>query len=739
MIKIFGVIERITYYNPENGYSVLRFRPDMSARNEIAGLNLEGLMTVVGNLPALSPGEHVQLEGEYITHTQYGIQFQAKMCEKELPVTTVGIERYLGSGMIKGIGPSLAKRIVDYFKEDTIRIIEDDPNQLLDVPGIGPDRTEKIINTWEEQRQVKEIMLFLHDHQVNSNLAVKIIRTYGDQAIEVIKNNPYRLEQDVHGVGFKKADKIAQNLGLSKDHPSRIEAGVFYALNQMVNEGHVYSPKNMLVESVINLLEVDKSLVDPAIKRLTSQGRIISERIHVSKTGSIKHPSIPESKISNRDDLIYLKSYYYAETSVADRIRELICHPITPRQGSLFGDSNELSTDQVRALETAINHPVSILTGGPGTGKTTCLKALIHTLEDLSVRYALASPTGRAAKRLSEATERPASTIHRLLGYSPAAGFQFNDKHFLNIRFLIVDEASMLDLLLAYHLLNALKPGSQVLFVGDVDQLPSVGAGDVLRDIIDCGKVPVSRLSTIYRQLEDSQIVLNAHHINQGQMPAFSKTAQGDFFLFPADKAEKAADWIVNLVQVRIPDQFDMDPVKDIQVLSPLYRGAAGVDILNKRLQEKLNPPSDRKPEKQVFDRVFRVGDKVMQIRNNYDKDVYNGDIGFVKGINNIDQSISVSMADDRTVLYDFSEVDELILAYAISVHKSQGSEFPVVVIPVLTQHYIMLQRNLLYTAITRASRCCVLVGNRKALRIAINNNQIAKRFTMLWARIQEQ
>jgi exodeoxyribonuclease V alpha subunit len=737
MVTITGSVERITYYNPENGYTVLRLRPSHAKAKQIAGLSLEGLMTVVGNLPELSPGEHVKLTGDYFTHSKHGLQFKAEMCEKLLPVTISGIERYLGSGLIKGIGPGLAKRIVSHFKKMTLKIIEEDPNRLKDVPGIGPDRTEKIINAWEEQKQVKEIMLFLHSHKISTNLAVKIYKAYGDRALEVVKENPYQLEQDIFGIGFKTADRIAQNLGLPANHPSRIEAGVVYALNEMINEGHVYAPERNLVNRAVELLQIDEGMIEPALFRLSSADRIREERISDQPNQDI-HLSISEKKASYGESLIYLTPFYHSETGVAARIRDLINHSVKPRQGSLFLETEALSSEQIQALEMAVQNPVSVLTGGPGTGKTTCLKALIKYLESQHAKYALASPTGRAAKRLSEATERTASTIHRLLGYSPATGFQYHDKHPLNVDFLIIDEASMLDLLLAYHLLRALQSGTQVLFVGDVDQLPSVGAGDVLRDIIASGEVPISRLKTIYRQAENSQIVHNAHRINQGKMPLFSKTTYGDFFLFPAEDAEKAAEWVVDLVHRRIPERFGLDPVKDIQVLTPMYRGEAGVDMLNEKLQEKLNPPKSRKQEQKLFGRMYREGDKVMQIRNNYDKDVYNGDIGVIININPIEQKLSILFDNTHQVSYDFSEADELVLAYAVSVHKSQGSEFPAIVMPVLTQHYVMLQRNLIYTGITRAEQLCVLVGNKKALHIAINNNQVARRFSLLGHRIRE-
>lgn len=740
MVKISGTVERITYYNQDNGYTVLRLNPDHSSLREgVVGLNLDGLLTVIGNFPELSPGEQVQFVGDYTTHAKHGLQFKGTKCEKLLPVTEFGMERYLGSGLIKGIGPQLAKRIVNHFKGETLEIIEQDPQRLSEVPGIGEDRTEKIIKAWEEQKSVKEIMLFLHGHQVSTNLAVKIYKTYGENSLEVIKENPYQLEQDIYGVGFKTADRIAQNLGLPYDHPARIEAGVVYAINEMVNEGHVYSPLNQLAEHAESLLAVDKDLVLSGIDRLKSLDRVRKEHLpHDITTMNDQSLKVAENAQGYGDPVIYLTPFYHGEKGVAAKLLALLDHPVKVLQESLGFESKGLSEDQKSAVQMAICNPVSILTGGPGTGKTTCLKALIELLEVKNISYALASPTGRAAKRLSEATSRTATTIHRLLGFSPVEGFQFHENHPLKIDFLIIDEASMLDLLLTYHLLRALKPGTQVLFVGDVDQLPSVGAGDVLRDLIKSAVIPVTRLSTIFRQSTNSQIVSNAHHINHGHMPQFSSTNQGDFFLFPAEDADVAAQWVIDLVSDRIPNNFGFDAVQEIQVLSPMYRGASGVSALNEHLQASLNPATPRKPEQKLFGTAFRVGDKVMQLRNNYDKDVYNGDIGFIEQINPVEQQMNVLMDGSRLVSYDFNEADELVLAYAISVHKSQGSEFQAVVVPVLTQHYVMLQRNLIYTAITRAKKLCVLVGNLKALRIAVGNDKVSKRFSNLSERLKQ-
>jgi exodeoxyribonuclease V alpha subunit len=749
MDNLSGSVERITFYNPENGYTVLRLRPEVRGRQHpvraasppgrdgLPGLSADGLVTVVGNLPELSPGEHLRLQGIWDTHPKHGQQFKSEICEQVLPSTVAGMESYLGSGMVKGIGPKLAERIVGHFRETTFEVIEKQPGRLLEVPGIGQDRTHKIVNAWEEQKHVKEIMLFLHSHGVSTNLAVKIYKTYGDTALQTVQENPYQLERDIYGVGFKTADRIAQALGLAPDHPSRIEAGIVFALNEMIEDGHVYAPTEMLVGRATELLGVSAGLIPPGLERLARQ--IASARNSCQCLQKQANRPIPSQKHKVHTKLaIYLTPLYFGEKGVAERVKALAAtNTIFPAERQLSFPIEELSQEQAAAVRMALTHPVSILTGGPGTGKTTCLKALIATLEAQRKSYALASPTGRAAKRLAEATGHPASTIHRLLEFSPVDGFKHNDENPLDVDFLVVDEASMLDLLLTNHLLKAARPGTHVLFVGDVDQLPSVGAGDVLRDLIASDVAPVTRLTTIFRQAADSQIITNAHRINQGHPPVFSKDG-GDFYLFPAEDAGAAADWVVDVVTGRIPQKFGFSALADIQVLSPIYRGPAGVTVLNERLQEKLNPAARDKPERRLYGTAFRVGDKVMQTRNNYDKDVYNGDIGFIRDIDLIEQTLRVDF-EGRIAIYDWSEADELTLAYAVSVHKAQGSEFPVVVMPVVTQHYMMLQRNLLYTAVTRARSLCVLTGSRRAISIAVHNNKVTQRFTALEWRLGNQ
>jgi exodeoxyribonuclease V alpha subunit len=722
--KISGSVERITYYNEENGYSVLRISPDEA---QGAAEDRYGLVTVIGNLPELSPGEYLRLNGEWVDHPRHGRQFKVETIEQAYPATIEGVKRYLGSGLLDGIGPKLAERIVDHFGAETLEIIEKHPQRLRQVPDIGPKRVRIIVEAWEEQRQIKEIMIFLHSHGITTNLALKIYKHYGDQALPVVQGNPFQLARDIFGVGFKTADRIAQSMGLPVDHPTRIEAGLLYLLEEFSNEGNVFAPRSLLADRAVELLGIDRSQVWEALEHLEADELIKIDAVPMAAQ------DVPE------DDLaVYLAPYYYAELGTARRLRDLLS-AFPPRLSDippLFTPLDEaLSEEQADAVRKTLANPVSVLTGGPGTGKTTSIQALISVAESAGKRFALASPTGRAAKRLSEATGKPASTLHRLLEYSPVEGFIRGAETPLKLDLLVVDEASMLDVMLANSLLRALEPGTHLLLVGDIDQLPSVGAGDVLREIINSGQVPVTRLTEIFRQAAGSEIITNAHLINQGEMPIFDSEAE-DFFRFPADTPEKAADWIEDLVINRIPEKFGLSH-SDIQILVPMYRGPAGIHSINARLQEVLNPPGPLKPECKLFGTVYRPGDKVMQVRNDYEKQVFNGDIGFIQSISATEQTLTIDF-DGNPVVYAWSEGDQLTLAYAVSVHKSQGSEFPVIVMPLLTQHYMMLQRNLLYTAITRAKRVCVLVTNPKALGIAVNNNRVAERFTALAWRMKQ-
>ncbi|HEY65752.1 MAG TPA: ATP-dependent RecD-like DNA helicase [Caldilineae bacterium] len=747
MIELTGVIERITYHNEESGYTVAQLTPE--------GKNYT--VTVVGNMLGVHVGESVRVTGQWVLHPQYGRQFKAESVRTVLPATVEGIRKYLGSGLIKGIGPITAERIVRHFGLETLDVIEEDPERLLEVPGVGPKRVAMIQRAWEEQRQIKEVMLFLQANGVSTSLAVKIYKTYGDSAIAVVRNDPYRLARDIHGIGFITADKIARNLGIAPDDPGRAAAGVAYVLSQKADEGHVYVPRQELVAEAARLLEIDEVRVNQAIEALA-----LDEQVHVESLQDLRTPvqADPDARPpqvvresepiwASEEQAVYLTPFYYGEIGVVGRLKRLIEASVDRLSPFLSFDWTAafeaiqrqtglaLAPAQRQAVQTALTQRVAVLTGGPGTGKTTTVQTVIRMLEAVGRSYVLASPTGRAAKRLTEATGREAKTVHRLLGFKPGEGmsFQHDEENPLDVDMVIVDEASMLDLLLTNHLLKAIPPGAHLLLVGDVDQLPSVGAGNVLRDIIASDVVAVVRLETIFRQEEGSYIIVNAHRINQGQMPILDNRKARDFFLFRTDDPERAAELVVELVQTRIPRRFGLSP-SDIQVLSPMHRGEAGVGNLNLLLQEAINPPSERKPERRVGGRVFRLGDRVMQVRNNYDKEVYNGDLGHIVAMDLEDQTLVVDF-DGRRVMYDFLELDELVHAYAISVHKAQGSEFPAVVVPVLTQHYVMLQRNLLYTAVTRARQLVVLVGTPRAIAIAVRNDRVAQRYSALAERLR--
>ena len=728
MQVLSGSVVRVTYYNAENGYSVLRLQPE----GDIPNRDLEGLVTVTGNLPELAPGEFLQLRGDWARHAKFGMQFQVEHLEQARPVTLEGIGRYLGSGLLKGIGPAYAERIVSHFGIKTIEIIDKNPERLREVADIGPKRSQQILRAWEEQKQIRDVMIFLHGHGVSTNLATKIYKQYGDRSLHVVETDPYQLARDIYGVGFKTADRIAQSLGLPADHPSRLEAGLVYTLNEISADGHVYAPQATLLQKTTELLGVQGKLVEEAIQRLANQKQVV---IEIGKT-------IVNGK-EHGETHIYPEALFAAEVGVAERLRALadtkessLAEMGIYKHGlGLLALDQRLSSIQQESIVQVLNNPVSVLTGGPGTGKTTTIKALIVALERDHKKYALASPTGRAAKRLAQASDRPASTIHRLLGFSPKEGSKYNEENPLKVDLLVIDEASMLDLQLTHSLLKALKTGTHLLMVGDVDQLPSVGAGDVLRDVIASGIAAVTRLNTIYRQAKESHIISNAHLINEGELPLTPKVSE-DFFLFPAQDAEEAAKWVVDLVTDRIPKRFHLDPLKDIQVLGPLYRGPAGVSALNAELQQALNPSSPLKAERSFFGQLLRAGDRVMQMKNDYEKGVFNGDIGLITEISSEQQTLTVDF-EGKQVPYDWNEADELTLAYAVTVHKSQGSEFPAIVMPVLTQHFVMLQRNLLYTGVTRAKQLCVLVGNKKAIAIAVKNNKVAQRWSGLAERLK--
>ncbi|MEN8097518.1 MAG: ATP-dependent RecD-like DNA helicase [Chloroflexota bacterium] len=720
---IEGSVERVVFHSDETGFTVIRVRPDESA--DIPGENLDstGLFTVVGQLPAIKPGELLRFDGVWTRHKTFGKQLRITSYQPVSPKTLEGIERFLGSGLIHGIGSTMASRIVKLFGADTLKIIDEEPERLAEVDGIGKKRAKSITSAWSETKNLREVMLFLNTYGVTTGMALRVHRTYGEDAIHVVRTDPYRLVPDIWGIGFKTADKMAVRLGFAPDSMQRVSAGVLHVLDEGTGQGHTFLPLADVISRTEKLLGVETRLIESCINELESKREIVVD------------------KDSEGDPVVYLPVYLAAEEKLAKHLRRVVDEPgsrmrdtLDDLRGDWVKGNAQLSDLQKRAVETALKCKVSILTGGPGTGKTTALRGLIDVMGQHDCTVALASPTGRAAKRLSEATGEDASTIHRLLAFSPVDGFRHNSAQLLDVDMVVIDEVSMLDLQLAMHLLDAVDSKSHLLLVGDADQLPSVGAGNVLGDLVRSSVIPVTRLDTVYRQSADSHIISNAHRINQGEMPVSPKSSR-DFFFFIEPDPQRLASLIVDIVSHRIPRRFGLDPMRDVQVMSPMHRGDVGVSALNTNLQEALNPSREASAERASGNRVFRIGDRVMQIRNNYQKGVFNGDIGRLVNLDGIEQTAVVDF-DGNPVSYDWNEMDELIHAYAISVHKSQGSEYRAVVIPVATQHYVMLQRNLLYTAITRARELVVLVGTKKALAMAVRNDKPAIRYSGLAHRL---
>jgi exodeoxyribonuclease V alpha subunit len=705
-----GLVERVTFHNQDTGFCVLRLK----ARGH------RDLVTTIGHAAMISAGEWVTTSGEWINDHTHGLQFRARFLKTSAPTSLDGIEKYLGSGMIRGIGPVYAKRMVKMFGKDVFDLIEVEPEKLREVEGIGPKRADKITSAWADQKVIREIMVFLHGHGVGTARAVRIFKTYGVDAVQVMSENPYRLARDIRGIGFRTADLIAEKLGIEKTSMIRVRAGISYALTEAMGNGHCGLPLKELIPLSVKLLEVPDELIQTATELEITDGTVIADTVADTPC-------------------LFLSGLYHAEKGVADRFQHLISGSLPwlnididkalPWIEKKTGLS--LAQSQIEAVRLALRSKVMVITGGPGVGKTTIVNSILQILAAKAVRLLLCAPTGRAAKRMKEATGMEAKTIHRMLEIDPKSfGFKRNEESPLECDLLIVDESSMVDVSLMHALLKAVPDQAAVLLVGDVDQLPSVGPGQVLADIIGSHVIPVARLTEVFRQAAQSKIITSAHRINEGQIPDLSKPAnQSDFYFVPADDPGLAVMRILDMVKTRIPKRFGLDSIRDIQILCPMNRGGVGARSLNIELQAVLNPAGENKVER--FGSTFAPGDKVMQIENDYDKEVYNGDIGYVKGID-VNEGELTATFDGRAVTYLFGELDTLVLAYATTIHKSQGSEYPAVIIPVLTQHYAMLQRNLLYTGITRGKQLVVLVGQRKAVAIAVKNVSGRKRWSKL-------
>ena len=706
MIKLRCVIEHITYQNQENGYSVMKVKVK----------DYSDLVTLVGNLLDIPVGAVLLCDGDWKVDKKYGRQFVCETWEEVMPATVYGIEKYLGSGLVKGIGPKFAHLIVEKFGTETIEIIEDNIERLREVPRIGKRRIEKIRESWEKQKDIKNVMLFLQQYGVSTAYAAKIYRQYGKESIDKVQDNPYRLADDIWGIGFKTADSIASKMGYEKNDLRRCKSGISYTLNELSNEGHVYAVEEQLIETAKKLLEADEEPIRQAVTEMIASEDLIRE-----------------------DEAIYLPPFYHSERGTAKKLLALL-QDQTPTLFGLKADIKaiekvsgiEYDEVQIAAIKQAVRSKVMVLTGGPGTGKTTTTQGIIAAYKTAGMRILLAAPTGRASKRMSEATGMEAKTIHRLLEFNPQDGYKRNDENPLEGDALIVDECSMIDIILMYNLMKAIPESMRLVLVGDIDQLPSVGAGNVLRDIIDSEKIPVVRLTRIFRQAQSSRIVMSAHAINQGRYPDTSNGKQTDFFFIKNEEPEQVAEEIVKLVKHRLPKAYNQ-PLNNIQVLTPMQRSVVGAANLNMMLQQALNTSNLGISRGGT---TYKLGDRIMQVRNNYDKNVFNGDIGIVEQVSMEDRTLFVRF-DDNLVEYEASELDEVTLAYATTIHKAQGSEYPIVVIPVLMTHFVMLQRNLIYTGITRAKKICVLIGQPKALAYAIRNLTVTKRNTKLKERLR--
>ncbi len=754
MPKLEGSVENIVFRNEDNQYTVARFR-----MNDAGRLFRDDLTTIVGILPGIHVGELLSVEGEWENDPKYGRQLHVATYVQRLPASTEGMTRYLSSGLIKGIGPKKAKLIVDHFGEQTLAIIEQQPERLSEVKGIGTKDRDEISKAWSEQSEIKELHLFLQTHEVSINVATRVYKQYGKESIKVIRENPYQLERDVQGIGFRTADEIAVKLGLPFDSVPRLATGIKYVLAQAANDdGHCFLFENDLLRRASDILKVPQDALPAGIAQLRNDGEIFVEpptpslpAINTSQAQPVHDDFLSDMEFEEQEPQphIYFGPFWHAENGCVRILRQLTREasvlPLTTQRqwDTVFTllkqkRNMHLTERQREAVQMAYAQKVSILTGGPGTGKSTSIRALLMLLRQRKIEVAMAAPTGRAAKRLAEATGFEAKTLHRLLEYAPHDNtYQRNEANPLPYQFIIVDEFSMVDILLFYNLLKALPKDAHLLLVGDADQLPSVGPGNVLRDLLRSDAIPTVRLTELFRQAQQSRIIVNAHRINAGQMPNTKIETTSDFFFMAEEDPVRAQKLILDLVQRRLPARYHFNPMTDIQVLAPMYKGPVGVMSLNEELQARLNPSAIAQVE--WGGNTLRIGDKVMQIRNNYDKGVFNGDVGWIRAINRENATVKVEFVEEAGPLYvsyEFHELDELTLAYATTIHKSQGSEYPAIIVPLVVQHRMLLQRNLLYTAITRAKRFCVLVGQPYALEMAVHNDRVALRNTGLAERL---
>jgi exodeoxyribonuclease V alpha subunit len=718
MEQIFGYIERITFQNGENGYTVAQLLQPKASQ----------VTCIVGYMPGLQPGESIRCFGTWKNHLVHGRQFEVSSFRIETPADVVGIQKYLGSGLVKGIGPAYAKRIVDQFGVETLNIIDQQPERLLVIQGLGPKRVEKIKKCWEEQKSIRDVMVFLQTYGVSPSFAQKIFKTYGSESIAKVKENPYQLARDIFGIGFKTADLLAQKMGIEKDSNQRIDAGIEYVLSQLSTDGHVCYPVRSFILEAEKVLETTSSHIDSRLQSLKQEQRI--ELCELLEHGK-------------KEWFVWIRPLYFAEMGISRELRRLkhgVCQlrQIDTDKAIEWVQEKlkiQLADNQKKAIAQALTGKIQIITGGPGTGKSTITNAILTITEKLTGKIILAAPTGRAAKRMSEITGKKASTIHSLLEFDfRNGGFKRNRESPLDCDLIIVDEASMIDTLLMYSLLKALPDQARIVFVGDINQLPSVGPGNVLKDMIASRSIPVTMLTDIFRQAAGSHIITNAHRINKGMFPSLYNGRDSDFFFMDCQENEQVLDTIVKLVSQRLPNRYGFNPTSEIQVLSPMRKGIIGTGNLNLVLQQALNPK-----EEGLFHAgyKFQIGDKVMQIRNDYKKEVFNGDVGYIQDIDTTDQQVIV-VFDDKEVVYEYADLDELVLAYAISIHKFQGSECPCVVMPIHTSHFMLLHRNLLYTGITRGKRLVVLVGTKKAVAIAVKNDDVQKRYTSLQQALME-